>query len=333
MRAWVCREYRDPYELRMESLPIPTPGPGQVLIEVAAAGLAFGETLVLKGQYQVTPPLPYVPSSELSGIVRAVGQGVTRFKPGDEVIAFSIAINGGAMAEWTLMPEDYVFLKPSPIDFIQAAALPINYWTAFNALTRRGQVQAGETVVVFGATGGIGVAGIQIAKAIGARVIAVGGDDDKLRALPDLGADVLINHRTQDVRETIKTATGGLGADVFLDPVGGDLFDAAMRAIAPGGRILVVGATSGRYGQPRAGVMLVKMISVIGVEARLAIETTKGQGLADFHEMLRWFEEGRLVPHVGDVLPFEEALEGFETLVDRKHLGKSVLCVNPTLVA
>jgi len=332
MRAWVCREYKHPYEIGIEELAIPEPGTGQVLIEVAAAGLAFGETLVLKGSYQVTPPLPYVPSSELSGVVRAVGAGVTRFRPGDAVIAFSISISGGAMAEWTVMPEGFVFHKPSPINFLQAAALPINYWTSFNALTRRGQVKAGETVVVFGATGGIGIAGIQIARAIGARVIAVGGDDGKLGKLAQLGADVVINHRTQDVREEIKAATGGLGANVFLDPVGGDLFDTAMRAIAPGGRILVVGATSGRYGQPRAAVMLVKMISVIGVEARLAIETTHGQGLADFHEMLSWFEKGRLTPHVGAVLPFESAIEGFESLIARQHIGKTVLAVNPGLV-
>lgn len=333
MRAWVCRAYKDPYELEIEELPVPVAGPGQVLIEVAAAGLSFGETLVLKGTYQVTPPLPYIPSSELSGIVRSVGAGVTRFKPGDPVIAFSVSISGGAWAEWTLMPESFVFHKPERIDFIQAAALPINYWTAFNALTRRGQVQPGEIVAIFGATGGIGIAGLQIAKALGAQVIAIGGDDQRLETLVELGADHVVNHRKHDVREAIKAITNGRGADVFLDPVGGDLFDAALRAVAPAGRILVVGATSGRYGQPRAGVLLVKMVSVIGVEARLAIETTNGQGLADFHEMLRWVEAGRIEPFVGEVLPFEAALQGFETILARGHLGKTVLAIQPGLRA
>lgn len=327
MKAWVCRNYVSPFEIAIEEMPIPDPGPGEVLIEVAAAGLTFGETLVLQGEYQLTPPLPYVPCSELSGIVRACGEGVTRFRPGDAVIAFSFSLSGGALAEFAVMPEGFVFPKPLQVGFVEAAAIPINFWTAFNALHRRGALRPSETLVVHGATGGVGLAAVQIGKAIGATVIATGGDDAKLETVKSLGADHVLNHRTQDLRETIKSLTGGRGADVFVDPVGGELFDLSMRAIAPGGRILVVGFTSGEWAQAKTNILLVKMISVIGVEARLAIETTGGEGLADFLEMLDWVNAGRMSPFVSRVFAFEQAVEGFQAILSRSHVGKCILRV------
>ncbi|CAN5420416.1 NADPH:quinone oxidoreductase family protein [soil metagenome] len=327
MKAWVCRQYVTPFEIAIGDIPIPSPGPGEVLIEVAAAGLTFGETLVLQGTYQLTPPLPYVPCSELSGIVRACGEGVSRFRPGDPVIAFSFSLSGGALAEYTVMPEGFVFPKPPDIGFVEAAAIPINFWTAFNALYRRGGLKPSETLVVHGATGGVGLAAVQIGKAMGATVIATGGDDDKLAVVKSLGADHVLNHRTDDLRERIKVLTGGRGADVFLDPVGGDLFDLSMRAIGPGGRILVVGFTSGQWAQAKTNILLVKMISVIGIEARLAIETTNGEGLADFLEMLDWINTGRLSPYVSKVFEFDEAVEGFQTILSRHHVGKCILRV------
>ncbi len=331
MKAWVCRRYVDPFELAIEDVSTPEPGPGQVLIEVAAAGFAFGEMLVLNGTYQVKPPLPYVPSNELSGVVRAVGDSVTRFQPGDRVAAFSFNLHGGAMAEFAVMPQDYVFDLSARLSFEQGAAFPVNTWTAFNALYRRGGLEAGETLVVHGATGGIGVAAVQIGKAMGANVIATGGDDARLEVVRNLGADHVVNHRSSDVREAIKGLTGGRGADVFVDPVGGDLFEASMRAIAPGGRILVVGFTSGHWGQARTNVLLVKMAAVIGVEARLAIETMGGEGVADFNRMLDWIDEGRIVPFVSQVYPFEAVATGFSDILARTHVGKCVLSVNPDL--
>lgn len=331
MRAWVCRRYVDPFELTIEDVPVPEPGPGEVLIEVAAAGFAFGETLVLNGTYQVRPPLPYTPSNELAGIVRAVGDAVDRVKPGDRVAAFSFNLHGGGMAEFAVMPQDYVFALSDRLTFDQGAAFPVNSWTAFNALYRRGRLEAGETLVVHGATGGIGVAAVQVGKAMGATVIATGGDDARLEVVRRLGADHVVNHRRSDVREAIKGLTGGRGADVFIDPVGGDLFDASMRAIAPGGRILVVGFTSGQWSQARTNVLLVKMAAVIGVEARLAIETTGGQGMADFNRMLDWIDDGRIVPFVSQVYPFEAVADGFGDILARTHVGKCVLSVNPNL--
>ncbi|WP_339948094.1 NADPH:quinone oxidoreductase family protein [uncultured Albimonas sp.] len=331
MKAWVCREFRDPYVMAIEEMPEPQPGPGEVQIRVAAAGLAFGETLVLKGTYQKTPPLPYIPVSEMSGVVAAVGEGVGRVRVGDRVSAFSFELAGGGLGQVATLPETYVFPAPVGMGLIEAAAFPMNFWTAWNALVDRGALRAGETLVVHGATGGIGVAAVSVGKALGARVIATGGDDARLAQVAALGADHVINLRDQDLRATVKALTDGRGADVFVDPVGGAVFEQSLRCIAPGGRVLTVGFTSGEWAVARTNVLLMKMISVIGVEARLAIETTGGRGLASFERMFAAVAEGRLEPHVGQVYPFEAAREGYADILARRHVGKSVLVVAPAL--
>ncbi len=317
--------------MAIEEVPAPEPGPGEVQIRVAAAGLAFGETLVLKGTYQKTPPLPYIPVSEMSGVATAVGEGVTRARPGDRVSAFSFALAGGGLGEVATLPEACVFPVPEGMGLIEAAAYPMNAWTAWNALVDRGALRAGETLVVHGATGGVGVAAVGIGKALGATVIATGDDDARLAEASALGADHVVNLRERDLREAVKALTGGRGADVFLDPVGGRVFEDSLRCIAPGGRVLVVGFASGEWAAARSNVLLVKMISVIGVEARLAIETTEGRGLASFQRMLDAYASGRLTPHVGRVYPFEAALEGYADILARRHVGKSVLVVDPAL--
>jgi NADPH2:quinone reductase len=322
VKAWVARAFAEPFAIAIEQIERPEPGPGEVRIRVHAAGLSYGEVLVLEGRYQKTPPLPYVPAHEVAGIVDACGDGVTRFRPGDRVGGFSIALDGGALAEFCVMSEAFVFGLPETLAFADAAAFPMNYWTAFNALVRRGALQAGETLVVHGATGGVGSAAVAVGHALGARVIATGSDDTRLAAT---GAPETVNLTTRDLREAILDATAGVGADVYFDPVGGDVFDASMRAIAPGGRILVVGFTSGRPAQARTNVLLVKMVSVIGVEARLAVERTGGQGLADFAKMLRWLNEGRLRPRAGLVLAFGDAADGYRRIVAREASGKVVV--------
>ena len=331
MTAWVCRAFGDPFELALEDVPVPVPGPGQVQIRVAAAGLNFGETLVLRGAYQKTPPLPYIPVSEMSGVVSVCGEGVTRFRPGDPVSVFSFALEGGGLGQYAVMPEAYVFPKPAAISLTQAAAFPFNYWTAFNGLEQRGALKAGEVLVVHGATGGIGVAAIAIGKMLGAQVIATGSDDARLAKVRALGADHVINLCTENMRDRVLALTGGRGADVFLDPVGGEVFDLSTRCIAPGGRILVVGFTSGIWAQARTNVLLVKMASVIGVEARLAIETTNGQGLADYLRLLELISAGHVVPHVGKTYGFADVLQGYADIIARRHIGKSVLIVDPSL--
>ncbi|WP_323042858.1 NADPH:quinone oxidoreductase family protein [Gemmobacter sp.] len=331
MKAWVCREFRTPFAMAIEDIPAPSPGPGEVQIRVAAAGLNFGETLVLNGTYQKTPPLPYVPVSEMSGVVTACGAGVTRVAPGDRVAAFSIELAGGGLAEVAVLPERNVHPVPAAMGLIEAAAFPMNYWTACNALGSRGQLLPGEVLVVHGATGGVGLAAVQVGRARGARVIATGHGLARLQPLLDLGADHVIDLDTADLRDSLRALTGGRGADVVFDPVGGRLFDDSMRCIAPGGRILVVGFTSGQPAVARTNVMLVKMISVIGVEARLAIETTAGRGQAEFQQMLDDVAAGRLKPRVGQVYRFDQAAEGYRDILGRRHFGKSVLMVCPEL--
>ncbi len=331
MKAWVCREFRDPFVMAIEEMPVPQPAPGQVQIRIAAAGLNFGEMLVLRGTYQKAAALPYIPVSEMSGVISAVGTGVTRFQIGDCVSAFSFDLAGGGLAEYAVMPEGFVFPVPKGMGLIEAAAYPMNYWTSYNALGSRGRLEAGEVLLVHGATGGVGVAAVQIGKARGATVIATGTSAARLEPLRALGADHVIDLATQDMRERVKALTDGRGADVIFDPVGGKVFDDSMRCVAPGGRILIVGFTSGAPSAPRTNVMLVKMISVIGVEARLAIETTHGKGRAEFEQMLGEFAEGTLTPHVGRIYPFEEAVQGYHDIEARRHFGKSILMVAPEL--
>lgn len=331
MRAWVCREYRDPFVLDLAELPVPQPGPGQIQIRIAAAGLSFGEMLVLRGTYQKTAPLPYVPSSEMAGVVTALGDRVTRFRVGDRVSAFSIELAGGGLADYAVVPESFAFPVPAALDLVAAAAYPMNYWTAWNALGSRGRLEPGEVLVVHGATGGVGSAAVQIGKARGATVVATGSSAARLALLRDLGADHVIDLSAGDLRDRIRQLTAGRGADVVFDPVGGPLFDDSLRCLAPGGRILVVGFTSGQPNTPRTNVMLVKMISVIGVEARLAIETSDGRGMAEYARMHEAVAAGQLVPQVGRTYAFDAVRTGYRDIEERRHFGKSVVVVAPDL--
>jgi NADPH2:quinone reductase len=322
MKAWLCERFANPFELVQKDVPMPQPGPGEVRIRVRAAGLAFGETLVLEGGYQKLPPLPYIPSSEMSGVVDLCGPGVTGLQVGDRVAAFSVALSGGGLAEYCVLPQQFVHSIGDGIDLVDAAGFLMNHWTAFNALVRRAQILSGETLVVFGATGGVGSAAIDVGKAVGARVIAVGSDAAYLEGL---GADIAIDYRAGSVFERVRELTGGRGADVYFDPVGGDMFDQAMKAIAPGGRILVVGFTSGKPATLRTNVALVKMVSVIGVEARLAIEQTGEQGWADFRAMLDWAKLGKIRPQKTTRFSFADVAQAFRDLRNRKVKGKCVV--------
>jgi NADPH:quinone reductase len=325
MKAWQLTKFAKPFELELVDLPIPEPGPSEILIRNHAAGLAFGETLIFDGTYQVKPSLPYTPSNEGAGLVERCGEGVTKFKPGDRVMTFAADMRGGNLAEYTVMPERFVFPCPTWLKFTDAAASIMNYWTSYNALVQRGHLEPGEILVVFGATGGVGSTAIEIAKTIGAKVIAVGGDDGRLSKV--IGADHVVNYNREPLREKLLELTGGAGADVFYDPVGGELFDTAMRAIAPGGRILVIGFSSGKPAAPKTNVMLVKMVSVIGVEARRALlETTNGW--KDFHAMLGLIDAGVLKPAASTVFSFEDAPKGYHHILARQHNGKCVVAIN-----
>ena len=322
MKAWLCERFADPFELIQNDIAIPEPQAGEVRIRVCAAGLAFGETLILEGGYQKLPSLPYIPSSEMSGIVDVCGPGLTRLKPGDRVAAFSVSLGGGGLAEYCVLPKQFVHPIADDIDLVDAAGFLMNHWTAFTGLMRRAELGQGETLVVFGATGGVGCAAIDVGKALGARVIAVGSNVDYLT---ELGADFAIDYREASVFKQVRELTDGHGADVYFDPVGGDMVDQAMKAIAPGGRILVVGFTSGKPATVRTNVALVKMISVIGVEGRLAIEKMGDQGWRDFGTMLEWAGKGRIRPQRTTRYPFDQTVQAFRDLRSRNVRGKCVV--------
>lgn len=324
MKAWLCRDFVTPFTMALEEVSTPEPGPGEVRVRVHATGLSFGETLVMEGRYQKKPPLPYIPCSEMAGVVDACGKGVSRLQPGDRVAGFSISLSGGGLAEYCVMPESFVHKIPDHFSLVDAAGFLMNHWTAFNALVRRASLQPGETLVVHGATGGTGAAALSVGHAIGATIIATGSSDERLARVK---ADHRLNIATTPLHEGILELTCGRGADVFFDPIGGDVFDQSTRAIAAGGRILVVGFTSGRPATVRTNVALVKMISIIGVEGRLAIERMGSQGWNDFHMMLAWMKEGRIGPGRSSTFAFEDAPAGFHELLARRHDGKCVVVI------
>jgi NADPH2:quinone reductase len=328
MKAWVCRRYVDPFEIALEDVPLREPGPTEVQIRIRAAGITFGQSLVLTGKYQIAPPLPFTPSNEMSGVVVAVGSAVTRWRPDDEVIAVMFTLGGGFLAEMATVDQRFVFGKPAILDFVEAAAFPNNYYTAYHALLRRGGLKDGETLVVHGASGGVGTASVQIGAALGATVIATGSDDERLQKVAELGATHVINHLREPLRDRIKALTEDRGADVFLDPVGGDLFDASLRAIAPGGRILVVGFTSGRFAAAPTNIVLVKMVSIIGVDGRVFMNMQNDVAMRDFHDLLEWADSGRIRPHIGAKYRLSEVPEAFAHLARREIVGKCVIVMD-----
>ena len=257
MKAAVCKAWGIPDTLEIMELPELTPGPGQVGIQVKAAGVNFPDVLIIQNKYQFKPELPFSPGSELSGEVFAVGEGVTHLKQGDKVIAF---IGHGAFAQQVVAPASAVMPMPPGMDFDTAAAITLTYGTSHHAIVDRAQLKAGETMLVLGAAGGVGLAAIEIGKALGAKVIAAASTDEKLEICRQHGADVLINYSSADLREAIKTATDGKGPDVIYDPVGGIYADPAFRSIAWRGRYLVVGFANGDIPKLPLNLMLKKIL-------------------------------------------------------------------------
>ena len=322
MKAVLCKSYGPPENLSFEEIDDPSPGAGEVLIDVYAAGLNFPDTLQIEGKYQFQPPFPFTPGSEVSGVVAEVGSAVTRFKPGDRVMAMS---GIGGMAEKVCAAEDMVEAIPEGMDMRTAAGFGMVYGTSYHALKQRANLQAGETLLVLGASGGVGLAAIEIGKAFGARVIAAASTDEKLEVCKNAGADELINYSDGEIKEKVKALTGGAGADVIYDPVGGDMFDQATRCINWKGRLLVVGFTSGRIPQMPANLALLKGSSVVGVfwgsfrgrEPEVHAQNTK--------ELMDLYSAGKLKPLVRDCFPLEKYADALNIFLERKAVGKVVL--------
>ncbi len=322
MRAVICDAWGKPGDLTVGELPDPAPAEGEVLIAVGAAGLNFADTLMIQGKYQEKPAFPFSPGLEVAGTVAAIGQGVSRVKPGDRVLAL---VDHGGFAELALARESDVFPIPDSMDFETAAGFPITYGTAHGALVWRANLQAGETLLVHGAAGGVGLAAVEVGRAMGARVIATAGGKEKCALAEAHGAEASIDYREEDIRERVKALTGGRGADVVFDPVGGDVFDASLRCSAWSGRLLTIGFAAGRVPQVPANILLVKNLSVIGFYWGSYRKHAPALVEAEFEELFGWFEQGQLKPHVSHALPLEQVEEAMELLLSRRSTGKVVL--------
>lgn len=322
MKAVVCRILGEPEALVVEQVPVPPMGPTQVRIAVHACGINFADSLLIAGKYQLKPAPPFTPGMEVAGEVLECGQAVTRCRAGDRVLATP---DYGGFAEEIVVSETDTFVVPESMDAPTAAALPVTYGTSHLALQWRASLQSGEVLVVHGASGGAGLSAVEIGKAMGAEVIATAGGAEKLAIAAAHGADHLVDSRAQDVRERIKALTGGRGADVVYDPVGGDLFDASLRSIAWSGRILLIGFASGRVPQIPANIVMVKNVSVVGVHWGSYRSHAPGVLADSFDQLFAWYRDGRLRPHVSEIYLLEEAGAALRALLVRKTTGKVVL--------
>jgi NADPH2:quinone reductase len=324
MRAVLCKEFAGPEKLVIEDVPSPPLRDGAVRVKVRAAGLNFGDTLLVSGQYQDKPPLPFIPGMEIAGVVAEVAPGVKHLKIGDRVLG---SVGRGGYAEEVVADADAVHRIPDSMDFAIAAGFPVAYSTSHGAFLWRARLKPGETVLVLGASGGVGLTAVEIAKAMGASVIAAAGSAEKLAVAKRAGADHLIDYTTENLRERVKEITGGRGADVVYDPVGGDAFDQSLRSIAWEGRIIIIGFAGGRVPQIPANIVLVKNIDILGFFWG-SYRRHKPHLMAEsLDQLLRWFDEGKLKPHISHRLPLGQVKEALDLLRTRKSTGKVVLTI------
>ncbi|MBU6438539.1 MAG: NADPH:quinone oxidoreductase family protein, partial [Betaproteobacteria bacterium] len=293
MKAVVCKQWGPPESLTVEDVPSRAPGKGEVRVRVRAAGVNYPDVLIVQKKYQVQPPLPFTPGAEVAGEVLAVGEGVTHLKPGDAVVSMC---GTGGFAEEVVAPAAATSVLPPGVPFDVAAAFTLTYCTSWHAVRDRAQLQPGETMLVLGAAGGVGLAAVEIGKAIGAHVIAAASSDDKLAVCKAHGADVLINYETQDLREAIKAATQGKGPDVIYDPVGGKYAEPAFRSIAWRGRYLVVGFANGDIPALPWNLPLLKGASIVGVFWGDFARREPQRNAAGIAELMGWMQQGKIRP-------------------------------------
>ncbi len=323
MRALVCKELGTANQLSLENnWPDPVPGPKEVIVDVKAAGLNFPDTLIIAGKYQVQPELPFIPGAEAAGIVSAIGEQVSNVKVGDEVIFIG---SHGGFCEKATVPAMMVVPKPPGQSFAQAAGIGMTYFTSYHALKQRAQLQPGETVLVLGAGGGVGITAVELAAQMGATVIAAASTQAKLDLAQQMGATHLINYAEEDFRARIKDITGGKGVDVIYDPVGGAYTEAAFRSIAWNGRHLVVGFAAGDIPKLPINLALLKGASIVGVFWGAFTQQETREHLRNVEELWGMFAEGRLSPTVTDVFDFKDYVKAFDHLTGRLARGKVIL--------
>ena len=325
MHAIVCEEFGPVDRLRYKEVETPVAGPGEVRLAVAAAGVNFPDALLVQGLYQVRPPTPFIPGAEFAGTVDQVGEGVDSLSVGDRVVAVTERMGG--FAEKAVVSIRHVVKLADSIPFIDAANLLTAHGTAHHALKQRGKLQAGENLVVLGAAGGTGLAAVQIGKVMGARVIAACSSPDKLSLARENGAAVLIDYSEQDLGAAIKEATGGAGADVVYDVVGGDAFAACSRAMARNGRLLVIGFASGEVPQFRVNLALLKEYAVIGVFWGSWVRHEPKAAARNFEELFRWFEEGHVSVVTDEKYPLAQTADALRQFQSRKVRGKLVITI------
>lgn len=321
-RAFVCHTLTEDLSgTHLTEVETPTPGPGEVRVRVEAASVNFPDILLCQGKYQLRLEPPFTPGMDMAGIVEAVGEGVDAFQPGDAVAG---GVRFGAFSEQLTLPAEGLVPKPEQMSFAEAAAYPAAYLTAYVALVRRAHLEPGETLLVHGASGGVGLATLEVGKLLGAYVIATTGSPGKVEALKTHGADHVIL-TSGGFRQKVKALTDGHGADVIFDPVGGDVFDESVRCIAFNGRLLVVGFTSGRIAEVKTNMPLIKGFSVVGVRAGEYGRRLPEKGRENREAIWAWAREGRTRPHIHAELPLEETCEAMGLLERREVVGKVIV--------
>ena len=324
MKAILCKAYGPPDSLVVEDVPSPTPGPEDVLISVTAASVNFPDVLMIENKYQTRPPLPFSPGCEAAGIVTDVGREVAQVTRGDRVM---VVTGYGAFAEEIVVPASRVVPIPAQMDDATAASFLFTYATAHHALCDRGQLRAGETLLVLGAAGGVGIAAIEVGKAVGARVIACASTDDKLALCRAHGADATINYATGNLRDEIKRLAGDQGVDVVCDPVGGPYTEPALRSTAWNGRFLIVGFAAGEIPKIPMNLPLLKGCSIVGVSWGGFTRREPARYAESVSQLCQWYSEGRLRPDVDRIFPLERAAEALTLMATRSVKGKIVLPV------
>lgn len=325
MKAALCKSLDGPDALVIEEIADPTAGPGEVVIRVRAAALNFFDTLITRGKYQTKPALPFSPSGEIAGVVESLGDGVTGLAIGDRVAA---ALGHGGAREKVVVAAEHLIPIPDGVSDATASAVSVTFGTAIHGLKDRGRVKPGETVAILGATGGAGQAAVEIAKLLGARVIAAGSSDEKLAICKSLGADEVVNYDAADLKQALKDLTGGRGVDVVYDCVGGNYAEAAVRALAWEGRFLVVGFAAGEIPKLPLNLLLLKGADAIGVFWGEAVRRNPERHRANMIEVLRWVAEGKLDPRIQATYPLAEIREAIGVIDRREAAGKIVLTLD-----
>ncbi|TXH06407.1 MAG: NADPH:quinone oxidoreductase family protein [Nevskiaceae bacterium] len=322
MKALLCKEWGLPETLVVESVPDPVPGDNEAVVRVHAAGVNFPDVLIIQNKYQFKPSLPFAPGGECAGVVERVGDKVKHLKPGMRVIALT---GHGAFAQQVVADARMLVPVPDDFDFVIASAFMMTYGTSYHALKDRAALKSGETLLVLGASGGVGLAAIEIGKALGARVIAAASSAEKLEICRQHGADELINYSTEDLKERLKTITGGKGVDVVYDPVGGPFTEVALRSTAWRGRLLVIGFANGEIPKLPINLTLLKGCSIVGVFWGDYARREPMNLLGDLRALFGWLKEGKLKPHIAGTYPLARGGEAIRALMDRKVSGKIVI--------